>query len=142
MITRLADLAVGHSRRTLLIAGAVFLLAAAFGAPVVSILKSENSDFQDPRSQNQQVLKVLERATGQTATYGLVALVPSRGDVRADMLAQRESAHVAALLSAQPGFQRMIDYPSTRLPELVSRDGRQTLVLAAFAKQEDFEPRG
>jgi RND superfamily putative drug exporter len=137
MIARLAELAVVHSKRTLLIAAAVFLLAAALGGPVVSILKSANSDFQDPNSQNQQVLRVIERATGQTAAYGLAALVPSGGDVLSDLAAQRESAHVAALLATQPGFQRVIDYPATHLPELVSRDGRQTLVLAAFAKQED-----
>jgi uncharacterized membrane protein YdfJ with MMPL/SSD domain len=137
VIERLANLAVGHSRRTLLLAGTVFLLAAVLGGPVVTILKSANSDFQDPKSQNQQVLRVIERATGQTATYGLVALVPSVSNVRGDLLAQRESVHVAALLSAQPGFQRVIDYPTTHLPDLVSRNGLQTLVLAAFAKQED-----
>jgi uncharacterized membrane protein YdfJ with MMPL/SSD domain len=137
LIERLADLAVGHSRRTLLLSGVVFLLAAGIGGPVVSILKSANSDFQDPKAQNQQVLRAIEHATGQTATYGVAALVPSAGNVRTDLAAQRESAHVAALLSAQPGFQRVIDYSSTHLPDLVSRDGRQTLVLAAFAKQED-----
>ncbi|HXC45631.1 MAG TPA: MMPL family transporter [Solirubrobacteraceae bacterium] len=137
MIERLANLAVSHSRRTLLIAGALFVLAAALGGPVVSILKSRNSDFQDPKSQNQEVLKAIERATGQTATYGLVALVPSAGDIHTDLAAQRESTRVAALLATQPGFQRVIDYPATHLSDLVSRDGRQTLVLAAFAKQED-----
>ncbi|HEY8304881.1 MAG TPA: MMPL family transporter, partial [Solirubrobacteraceae bacterium] len=136
MIARLTDLAVAHSRRTLLISGAVFLLAAALGGPVVSILKSENSDFQDPASQNQQVLKAIERATHQTATFGLVALVPSRGDARTDPVARRESARVLALLAAQPGFQRAIDYPGTHLRELVSRDGRLTLVLAAFANRD------
>jgi uncharacterized membrane protein YdfJ with MMPL/SSD domain len=142
VIARLAELAAGRSRRTLLLAGAVFLLAAALGGPVVSILKSENSDFQDPKAQNQQVLSVIERATGQTASYGLAALVPtdrrsSSGDVRTDSVALRETARVAALLAAQRGFQRVIDYPATHLPELVSRDGRQTLVLAAFATRED-----
>jgi len=143
VIARLAELAAGRSRRTLLLAGAVFLLAAALGGPVVSILKSENSDFQDPKAQNQQVLRVIERATGQTASYGLAALVPTDrrsgvvGDVRADSVALRETARVAALLAAQRGFQRVIDYPATHLPELVSRDGRQTLVLAAFATRED-----
>jgi RND superfamily putative drug exporter len=136
VIARLTDLAVGHSRRTLLISGVVFVLAAVLGGPVVSLLKSENSDFQDPASQNQQVLKAIERATHQTATFGLVALVPSRGDARTDPVAQRESAHVLALLAAQPGFQRAIDYPKTHLPELVSRDGRLTLVLAAFANRD------
>jgi RND superfamily putative drug exporter len=127
---------VGHSRRTLLISGAVFLLAAALGGPVVSLLKSENSDFQDPASQNQQVLKAIEHATHQTATFGLVALVPSRGDARTDPVAQRESARVLTLLSAQPGFQRAIDYSKTHLPLLVSRDGHLTLVLAAFANRD------
>lgn len=136
MIARLTDLAVGHSRRTLLISGAVFLLAAALGGPVVSLLKSENSDFQDPASQNQQVLKAIEHATHQTATFGLVALVPSRGDARTDPVAQHESARVLALLSAQPGFQRAIDYSKTHLPLLVSRDGHLTLVLAAFANRD------
>jgi uncharacterized membrane protein YdfJ with MMPL/SSD domain len=144
VIARLADLAVGRSRRILIVSGLVFLLAAAVGGPVVSILKSENSDFQDPASQNQQVLKAIERATGQTATFGLVALVPSRGDARTDPVAQRESAHVLALLATQPGFQRAIDYGggggragfNTHLPELVSRDGHETLVLAAFANRD------
>lgn len=136
MIARLTDLAVGHSRRTLLISGAVFLLAAALGGPVVSLLKSENSDFQDPASQNQQVLKAIEHATHQTATFGLVALVPSRGDARTDPVAQRESARVLSLLAAQPGFQRAIDYSKTHLPLLVSRDGHLTLVLAAFANRD------
>jgi RND superfamily putative drug exporter len=137
VIARLADLAVGRSRRILIVAGVVFLVAAAFGGPVVSILKSENSDFQDPASQNQQVLKTIEHATGQTATFGLAAIVPSKGDVRTNLAAQRESAHVLTLLAAQPGFQRALDYSATHLPELVSRDGRQTLVLAAFANRED-----
>ncbi len=137
MIERLANLAVGHSRRTLLISGAVFLLAAAVGGPVVSILKSTNADFQDSKAQNQQVLRAIEHATGQTATYGVAALVPSAASVRTDLAAQRESERVVALLSRQRGFQRAIDYSSTHLPELVSRNGRQTLVLAAFAKQED-----
>ncbi|MFZ1155092.1 MAG: MMPL family transporter [Solirubrobacteraceae bacterium] len=133
----LAKLAVGRSRRILIVSGIVFLVAAAVGGPVVSIFKSENSDFQDPAAQNQQVLRTIEHATGQTATFGLAALVPSAGDARSNLAGQRESAHVLALLSRQPGFQRAIDYSSTHSPELVSRDGRHTLVLAAFAKQED-----
>ncbi len=154
MISKLADLAVTRSRRILIVSGIVFLVATAVGAPVVSILKSENSDFQDPAAQNQQVLKAIEHATGQTATYGVVALVPSSGTDRrsiphsghaagspigqhTDVAAQRESARVASLLSVQPGFQRVLDYPATRLPELVSSDGRLSLVLAAFANRED-----
>jgi uncharacterized membrane protein YdfJ with MMPL/SSD domain len=132
----LSKLAVGRTRRVLVLAGALFLLAAAFGTPIVSLLKSESSDFQDPHAQNQQVLRTIEHATGQSATYGVAALVPSAGDVRTNLAAQRQATRVAALLSRQPGFQRALDYPATHLAELVSRDGRQTLVLAAFATRE------
>jgi uncharacterized membrane protein YdfJ with MMPL/SSD domain len=117
-------------------AGALVLVAAAVGAPVVSILKSQSSDFQDPNAPNQQVLRDVERATGQAASYGVAALVPSTEDVRSDPRAQAQAVRVAALLSRQPGFQRALDYPATHLPVLVSRDGRQTLVLAAFANRD------
>ena len=136
MIDQLARLAAEHTRRILITAGAVFLLAAAIGVPIVTILKSESSDFQDPHAQNQQVLRAVEHATGQSAYYGVAALVPSQTDVRTDPAAQAQAAHVVALLARQPGFERALDYPATHLPVLVSRNGRQTLVLAAFANRE------
>ncbi len=140
MIDRLARLATERTRRVLLIAGAVFLLAAALGAPVLTILKSENSEFQAHNAQNQQVLRAIQSATGQSAEYGVVALVPTAGDVlagpRSVDVATAEARRVAALLAAQPGFQRELDYSSTHLSALLSRDGRFTLVLAAFATQD------
>jgi uncharacterized membrane protein YdfJ with MMPL/SSD domain len=136
MIERLSALAVGRTRRVLILAGVLFLFAAAFGVPVVSILKSESADFQDPHAQNQQVLRAIEHATGQAAYYGVAGLLTSKTDIRSDAVAQARAAHVVALLSKQPGFQRALDYPATHLPELVSRDGRQTVVLAAFATRE------
>jgi RND superfamily putative drug exporter len=136
MIDRLAALATQRTKRILLIAAGVFLLAAAFGGPVVGLLKSESSDFQDPNAPNQQVLRAVERDTGQAAYYGVAALVPSRTDVRSDPVAQAQAVRVAALLSRQPGFQRALDYPATHLPVLISRDGRQMLVLAAFANRD------
>ncbi len=136
MIDRLAVLANDRTRRILIVAGVVFLLAAALGAPIVSLLKSSSSDFQDPNAQNQQVLRQIERATGQSATYGVAALVPAAHDVRADPAAAAQASRVATLLAAQPGFQRVLDYPATRLPALVSRDGRLTAVLAAFTDRD------
>jgi uncharacterized membrane protein YdfJ with MMPL/SSD domain len=137
LIAGLSALASRRTRRVLVVAVGVFLLAAALGGPVVSLLKSESSDFQDPAAQNQQVLRAIERATGQSASYGVAALVPSTGDVRGDPAALALSVRVASLLAVQPGFQRVLDYPATHLPELVSRDGRKTLVLAAFAHREN-----
>ncbi len=136
MIDRLAALANDRTRRVLIAAGVVFLLAAALGAPIVSLLKSASSDFQDPHAENQQVLRQIERATGQSAYYGVAALVPAARDVRTDPAAASQASRVAALLAAQPGFQRVLDYPATHLPALVSRDGRLTAVLAAFANRD------
>jgi len=138
LIARLSSLATGagNARRVLIGAGVAFLLAAVFGAPVTTILKSSNTDFQNPSAENQQVEKTIERATGQRAAYGVAALVPSAGEVRTNRAAQLQAAHVAAMLATQPGFQRVIDYPATHLAALVSRDGRLTVVLAAFSTQE------
>jgi uncharacterized membrane protein YdfJ with MMPL/SSD domain len=136
MIDRFAWLATNRTRRILIVAGAVFLLAAAIGVPVVTILESQSSDFQDPNAPNQQVLRDIERATGQAAYYGVAALVSSSSDVRGDPAAQAQATRVASLLSRQPGFQRALDYPATHLSVLVSRDGHQTLVLAAFETRE------
>jgi uncharacterized membrane protein YdfJ with MMPL/SSD domain len=138
MIARLSSLATGagNTRRVLIGAGIVFLMAAAIGVPIVTILKSESSDFQNPNAENQQVLRAIEHATGQSAYYGVAALVSSPTDVRTDPAAQAQATRVVALLSRQPGYQRALDYQTTHLPELVSRNGLQMLVLAAFADRE------
>jgi RND superfamily putative drug exporter len=138
MIARLSALAThpGNTRRVLIGAGVAFLVAAAFGVPVTTILKSSNTDFQNPQAENQRVNAAIEHATGQSPYYGVAALVSTPGNVLTDRAAQLRAARVAALLSTQPGFQRVLDYPATHLPALVSRDGHQTVVLAAFSSQE------
>ncbi len=135
MFNRLSDLASDHSRRVLLAGIILFLLAAAFGSPVVSLLKSESSEFQDPAAQNQQVLKAIEHATGRSSYYGVAALVPVEGIASGNAAAERIVARVSGLLSAQPGFERLLDYPGTHDPALISDSGRQTVVLAAYSDQ-------
>ncbi len=135
MFDRLSHLASAHCRRVFLAGAVLFLLAAALGLPVISLLKSESSEFQDPAAQNQQVVKAIERATGQSSYYGVAALVPAGGIARGQARALRAVTRVADLLSSQPGFQRLIDYPRTHDPALISDNGRQTVVLAAFSSQ-------
>ncbi len=112
MIDRFARLATERTRRILLIAGAVFLLAAAIGVPVVTILKSESSDFQDPNAPNQQVLRAVEHATGQAAYHGVAALVPSatgrahRPRRAGAGHARRRAALAPARLRARAGLPR------------------------------------
>ncbi len=137
MIVRLTELATRRTRRVLIGAGVLFLLAAAVGAPVTGVLKGRSTDFQDPRDQTLAAKAAIQSATGQSADYGVAALVRSAGDVRKDPAAQRQSVRVASLLAKQPGFQRALDYPATHLAQLVSRDGHESVVLAAFATQDE-----
>src|SRR2546430_14015345 len=101
MIERLSELASRRTRRVLLAAALVFLLAAVLGLPVLSALKSQSSDFQDPASQSEQVLRSIEHATGQSARYGVAALRPSaRGSVSADARPDPAAAAGAARRAA------------------------------------------
>jgi RND superfamily putative drug exporter len=136
VINRLSELATHRARRVLLLAGVLFLAAAAVGVPLLGTLKATSSDFQDPAAQNLRATDQIQRATHQNPTLGLVALVHS-GDVRADPAARRKVARIAQLIKGQAGFQRETDYVSSPSPLLVSRDGRETLVLAAFATQDE-----
>jgi uncharacterized membrane protein YdfJ with MMPL/SSD domain len=134
---RLTTNAVRRYRRTLLLAGAIFLVAAIFGAPLPNVLKGRSADFQDPHDQTLQARAAVERATGQSADYGLAALVPTTRNVRINQRAQRRPKRVLALLAEQPGFQRGLSYPTTHQTTLVSTDGHKSLVLAAFATQDE-----
>ncbi len=124
-------------RRVLLVSGVVFVVAATFGVGVTGVLKGRQQDFQAPGSQYERVNAAIRRATGQEPYWGVVALLAGPREIRGDAGAERGVAHVAALLARRRGFQRVLDYPATRSAELLSRDGRQTLVLAAFATPED-----
>jgi uncharacterized membrane protein YdfJ with MMPL/SSD domain len=133
VIARLTRLAVGAPRRMLLAAAALFALAAALGAPVTGMLGSGSQDFQDPASQFERANAAITAATGQTAYYNVAALLRGGRDIRHDPGARRATETLATLLAGERGFQRLLDYPSSRLPALLSRDGRETVVLAAFA---------
>jgi uncharacterized membrane protein YdfJ with MMPL/SSD domain len=136
-MNRFTGLATGHPRRVLVLAGIVFLLAAALGGPVAGVLKGRSQDFHDPHDQSLQTKAAIQRATGQSPDYGVAAVLKSTGDARTDPGAARTTARLASLLAAQKGFQRVLDYPSSHLAFLVSRNGHESVVLAAFATQEE-----
>lgn len=140
VIARLAKLATSHSKRVLIAAGVLFVLAAVLGTPVTGMLTSGIEEFQDPSSQYERTSKAISAATGQAAFYNAVALLQSPRDVRTDARSQRAIATVSRLLSNRPGMQRLAAYSPAHAKssaELVSRDGRETIVLAAFATMDD-----
>jgi uncharacterized membrane protein YdfJ with MMPL/SSD domain len=126
-------LATDRPRRVLMVAGVVFAVAAVLGLPVTGMLGSSSKDFQDPSSQEERTDAAITAATGQSPYYNVVALLSGRREVRSDPAAQRAAIRLTALLAAQHGFQRAADYPMTHSASLLSRNGRETAVLAAFA---------
>ena len=126
-----------HARRVLAAAGALFVIAAVLGVPVTGTLGSSSRDFEDPASQYERTNAAITAATGQSPYYNVAALVSGRRDIRTDTAAQRAVMGLTALLATQHGFQRGAAYPTTRSAALLSRDGRETAVLAAFATTTD-----
>jgi uncharacterized membrane protein YdfJ with MMPL/SSD domain len=137
VIGRLTALAVNRRRRVLAAAGVLFAIAAVLGVPVIGMLGSSIQDFQDPASQYERTDAAITAATGQNAYYNVTALLRGRRDIELDTAARQATATFAALLAVQHGFQRVLDYPASRSGVLLSRDGRETVVLAAFATNTD-----
>ena len=137
VIGRLVILAVGRPRRVLATAGTLFIVAAVVGLPVAGMLGSSIKDFEAPTSQYERTNAAITAATGQSPFYDVAVLLRVRRNIATDSAAQRAVARLAALLSTQHGFQRALDYATSRAPALLSRDRRETLVLAAFATEAD-----
>lgn len=133
MIGWLTRVVCDRPRSMLVVAGVAFLLAAAFGLPVAGMLTSSSRDFQDPASEYERANRVIQHATGQVPYFGVTMLLYGERDIRTDAGAQRAIEYVGKLLERQKGFQQLLDYSTSQLPELIARDGRETVVLGAFA---------
>ncbi len=144
MIAALTKLAVTRPRRVLLAAGALFAIAVVLGTPVTGMLGSSVQYFEDPASQYERTNAAIHTATGQSPYYDVAALLRSARDLRTDPAAQGAIGTLAGLLSAQHGFQRVLAYgqggavvAASHAHGLLSRDGHETVVLAAYATPTD-----
>ncbi len=137
MIKRLTRLVCGRPRSVLAAAGVSFLFAAVFGIPTLGLLKTSSRDFQDPSSQYERANRAIQRATGQQPYFGVAVLLYGKSDIRVDPAAQHAIERVGTLLEHQKGFQQLFDYTASSLPELIARNGRETVVLASFATTSD-----
>jgi uncharacterized membrane protein YdfJ with MMPL/SSD domain len=137
VIDRLARLLGRRSGRVLLVAAAFFLLAGAVGAPVIGRLKANSSDFVNQAAPSVRAADLISHASHQPPAPGVVALVTTSTDIRTHATARGKVSRLAALLARRPGLLSVVDYPASRLPALVSADGRQSIVLATFKTQDD-----
>jgi uncharacterized membrane protein YdfJ with MMPL/SSD domain len=140
---------VGRPRRVLVAAAVLFVLAAVLGLPVTGTLGSSSKDFQNPASEEERTDTAITAATGQAPYDNVDVLLRVRREIVEDPAAQHATGVLMGLLAAQPGFQRGVDYRGARTDRgpgtapsaggashsapLLSRDGRETAVLAAFA---------
>jgi uncharacterized membrane protein YdfJ with MMPL/SSD domain len=133
MLDRIARLA---NSRAWWVAGAalVFTIAAGvFGGPVSS--KLHQGGFTNPHSQSEESTRTLVAATGARVDRNLIALVRIDGiDAPA---AQAEVSRVASTIGGDQDIRTVVSYYQTHDPSMVSRDGRQTLVIALFKDIND-----
>jgi uncharacterized membrane protein YdfJ with MMPL/SSD domain len=136
MFARLADIALSRPRRSVLIAVVAFLVVAVLGAPAPGKLDVTRA-FDDPGSESTNARLQIERATGETADPGALALVRTPRS-------SRDVRRVAAIMRADPGVARVTVPPLSGPSPLVSRDGSSTLVAATFharARERDVAKR-
>jgi uncharacterized membrane protein YdfJ with MMPL/SSD domain len=139
MIDRLAKSLPERSRTFLVVAVALAVLAGGFGPAAISKLTTSESDFQDPASEYERANAAIHRATGYSPYYGIAALVSGQRRFETDTVAQRAVEDLTNLFKKQPGYQQSLNYPNTQLTQLISRDGRETVLLVGFATPNESE---
>ena len=129
MFNRLASL-INRWPWTIL-AGAVIFVAVAglIGTRVFGVLSG--GGFQDPKSESVSADGQLEVASRQIADGGLIALIRAGQDVNSAAV-RAHVEQVAHVIAQDPDVDQALTYYSTHSPAFVSRDGRNTFVLAFF----------
>ena len=129
MLGALASLAIRHPRRMVLLALVVFAVAGVFGSTAIGLLNARNP-FSDPSSASARAEALIERATGEEPSPGVLALVPAPAGSPAVTSAAQTIARVpgvAAVTAPVPGHDA----------GLVSADGRSSLVVATLRAAPD-----
>jgi RND superfamily putative drug exporter len=133
MLERIARL--GNSRPWFVVgfAAAFMAVSGVIGGPVSSQL--HQGGFTNPRSENEAALRTLADAAGTRADRNVIALV--KVDSITSDSARAEVGRVVSTMASERGIRVVFSYFQTQDPTLVSRDGRQTLVIGLFDKSVD-----
>nr|BEK67597.1 MMPL family transporter [Kitasatospora purpeofusca] len=128
MMDLIARLANRHGRVMVLCAVVVAAVAAFIGAPVVTSLTGGNPDFVTPGSGSVRADDRIGAATGIQSDGGIIALVDTGAPVD-DPRTREEVDKVAGLMAGDPTFADVLTYYRTQDKNLVSNDGRRTIVV-------------
>jgi RND superfamily putative drug exporter len=131
MLTAIARLVSARPRRVLVATLLFAVLAGVVGGPVAGSMKGGSDNFEDPASESVAARQTLERAAGASSEPDAIALVRPGVPVRS-AAGEAKVREVAGRLAGDPGVARVVSFPSTGDPALVSRDGRSTYVAAYF----------
>jgi len=123
-----------NRRRVLLVALLGIVAAGVFGLGVAKRLSPYGDT--DPSTQSVQATNRYQAATGRQIDPGVVALVKTDGVNGA--AAERRVRRVEAQLRASRDVAAVSSYYNTHDPEMVSRDGRSTYVVAYFRPKSDL----
>ncbi len=129
MLGALANLAIRHPRRMVLLALVVFAVAGVFGSTAIGLLNARNP-FSDPSSASARAEALIERASGEEPSPGVLALVPAPPGSPAVASAAQTIARVpgvAAVTAPVPGHEA----------GLVATDGSSSLVVATLRAAPD-----
>jgi RND superfamily putative drug exporter len=129
MLGALASLAFRHPRRLALLALAAFAIAGLFGATAIGLLNARNP-FTDPGSASARAEQLVQRATGQEVSPGVLALVPAPPGSPAVTAVERAIARV-------PGVAAVTAPAAGHQAGLVSAGGRSSLVVATLRAAPD-----
>ena len=124
MLVRLANLSCSRPRRVVVLGGLLFVLVGVIGGPAPGSFNAPNA-FDDPGSQATRAREQVERATGDAASAGVVALVRAPSS-------SAEVARVARTIGTERGIAHVALPPPSGRSAAVSRDGRQVLVVATL----------
>jgi RND superfamily putative drug exporter len=103
---------------------------------VFGLLDTTGNPFIDPDSETERTREALERAAGEKAGVGLIALIDAEEPIRSAAARERVEP-VARTLENDPAVARVFSFYETRDPAQVSRDGRSTYLAAVFRDVPD-----
>jgi RND superfamily putative drug exporter len=133
MFERLAGFIYGNGRRVLITAVLAAVVFGVFGAGVASHMSPYGAN--DPATQSVQATNRFQDEAHRQIDAGVVALVKSV-NVHSTRARQRVD-RIARELAAGPDVAQVVTYYTAHNPAMVSRDGRQTYVLAYFKPRSD-----
>ena len=135
MLVRLGQFTVRRRRRILVVSTVLFALAGVFGGGVAGHLSS--GGFADPDAESIRAAKVVDQVF-HAGPPNLVLLVTARGGSVDDPATAAAGRALTDELAAAGGIDQASSYWSLgSVPPLRSGDGRQALVLARIAGDDD-----